>query len=223
MVNFTTRKNGKIMKTFFTYLAAATILASCSTAYKSGQTPDDLYYAKPVAVKQQNEVKEEQRRYESYQDVVEERNIRFGINNRRWRNFDEYDYNYNCLYNPYQFGYTSPYYFNPYFYQYPVFVGYNSNVKATVRTTNLNAYNGTITTYTNTKYGGTVRTNTARSYNTPATQPTRTYRQRNVSSDRTYSPSTDSWGGGSRTSGSSSSSSSSGGGAPVSRPTRGGR
>jgi uncharacterized membrane protein YgcG len=220
--NFTTVKF-TTMKTIFTYIALATLVTSCST-YKSGQTPDDLYYAKPpvAAVEEKKrEVRDEVS--ENYQDRVEERNIRFGINNRRWRSFDEYDYNYNCRYNPYAFGYNSPYYFNPYFHQYPVFTTFTNNtVKGSVRMTNLNAYNGTITSYTNTKFGTTVRTNTVRSYNTPSTQPARTYRTRSVSVDRTYSPGNSGWGGsgGSRSSGGSSSS---GGGGSVSRPTRGGR
>ncbi|RYZ23968.1 MAG: hypothetical protein EOO10_20725, partial [Chitinophagaceae bacterium] len=33
------------MKLYLPLIASALVLASCSTAYKTGQTPDDVYYS----------------------------------------------------------------------------------------------------------------------------------------------------------------------------------
>jgi uncharacterized membrane protein YgcG len=219
----------RVMKNLILLAISAATLSACSSSYKSGQTPDDLYYAKAKQVETTTETNRDNGNksdFSNYRDNVEERNIRFGINNRRWRSFDEYDFAYNSQFNPYNYGYCNSYYYNPYFYPYPVFnsISTNSNVKATVRTTLLSNYNTTVTTYTNTKYGATVRTNTFSSYN-PKTvqQPTRTYRTRVFGDSRTYSPSqgSSSGGSGTRVGGSSSGVSSSSGGA-VTRPSRGG-
>jgi len=96
--------------------------SSCTTLYKSGQTPDDVYYS-PVRTYGEDSRKEETRKEEKRDDVrnynYEDRTIRFGINDRRWRNFDN-DY----AYNPYNYGYNSGYYYNPYYWSYPVYGGY---------------------------------------------------------------------------------------------------
>ena len=144
---------------------AMAALASCSTAYKSGQTPDDVYYspARPEVVTQRTEVRNDDDY--AYMDY-EYRNIHMGVRDYRWRYLDDmYDYNYQ--YNPYAYGYNYGYYYNPYYYNYPVYIGgynvvnpkyypprnYNlsSYINTTPRTTNLGGYTNNNTTVGNGK------------------------------------------------------------------------
>jgi hypothetical protein len=209
----------KTMKTLLLILSITT-LASCSTAYKSGQTPDDLYYSKSKVFVE----KESENRYERTEDYTsQDRQIRMAINDRRWRNLD-YDYDYDCRYSPYAYGYNYGYYYNPFYYPYPVYSGgvkYVNPKNTTIRTANLGAYSNTVTTYTPTKAYGTVKTIAIRGYNNTNTRSTRnsnnevrTYTEPR-SETRTYSPSP------SNSNGSSSSSPSSSG-STVTRPSRGG-
>jgi hypothetical protein len=181
------------MKTLLLILSIS-ILASCSTAYKSGQTPDDLYYSKSKVIVE----KESENRYERREDYTsEDRQIRMAINDRRWRNLD-YDYDYDCRYSPYAYGYNYGYYYNPFYYPYPVYsagVKYVNPKNTTIRRANLGGYGNTITTYTPTKGYGTVNTTTTRRYNNSNTQntrstnnETRTYTEQPRSETRTYSP-----------------------------------
>ena len=100
-----------------TTIIAAT-LASCSTSYKTGQTPDDVYYS-PVRL-QNNEVRREDDNKREYDNSTvydspgytpyEEREIRRRINNRRYRRYHDrynrYDY-------PYGYNNYPPVYGNP--------------------------------------------------------------------------------------------------------------
>jgi hypothetical protein len=98
-------------------LAVVLVLSSCSTAYKAGQTPDDVYYS-PVNTAKQQEREERQRQYEEYQVRQEDdQYLRMKVRNRnRWSNLDDYDYwndsrydfcycncNNNFGWNPYRF------------------------------------------------------------------------------------------------------------------------
>jgi hypothetical protein len=196
--------------------------SSCSTAYKSGQTPDDVYYSpvRPVEEKQnndRNEVNNErQRDYE----------ISMGIYDRRWRDFDDdYDYRnspYNyCTCNCKNYGY----YYNPFYHPWPVYISKYIPVNSTPRMVNLNAYTGYSNTISNTpKSGNTVNwTTPSASYNNSNNSgnnsrrnitPSREYRP-SSNNTRTYTPSSNSGSSGSSNSGSSNSGS-------VTRPNRGG-
>lgn len=70
-------------------LLAVTLLTSCSTAYKSTQTPDDVYYSPaPPAETKKNEDK-----YENYTSSNDDDYIRMKIRNRtRWQSLDDFDY-----------------------------------------------------------------------------------------------------------------------------------
>ena len=190
------------------------MFASCSTAYKSGQTPDDIYYAKGRTVV------ENTNRYEHVEKIYEDRQIRMAAYDYRWRTLDD-NYDYNYRYSPYSYGYNYGYYYNPYYCSYPV---YNNNVvfvnpkNTTIRTTNLNSYNNTISTYTPNKGTGYTRTTTVRGYNNNNTQTNRNtdYRTDN-SNSRTYTPSSSS----NNNSSSNSSSATASTGTPVQRPSRG--
>jgi hypothetical protein len=210
------------MKTLLLILSIAA-LASCSTAYKSGQTPDDLYYSKSKVIVE----KESENRYERREDYTsEDRQIRMAIHDPRWRNLD-YDYDYDCRYSPYAYGYNYGYYYNPFYYPYPVYsagVKYVNPKNTTIRKANLGGYNNTVTTYTPTKGYGTVKTTTTRRYNNSNTQNTRssnndapTYTETR-SETRTYTPAPSN---NSSSSGSNSSTPSSSG-TTVARPGRGG-
>ncbi len=208
---------------------SAAALISCSTTYKSGQTPDDVYYS-PARVAEENyrqeKQQEEVRRY-SYRD----RQIQMAVYDRRWRDFDD-DYDYR--YDPYHYGYSYGYYYNPYYCYYPVYITNVAiiNPKNSVpRMTNLGSYNNTVYSVNNTKTTNNSYMSTPRAYNN--SNNSNTYIRRIITSPlpdnnsnnsstrptsenntRTYTPSSGS--------GSSGSSSSGGSGTPVSRPGRGG-
>jgi hypothetical protein len=219
-------------------LLAALIIGSatsCSTAYRSGQTPDDVYYSPVRAIEVSEETDDKRDRYEDASDRYEEREIRMASRDRRWRDMNN---DYDFRYSPYLYGYNYGYYYNPYYYNRPVFLpGYViSNPKNnTPRTTNLGSYNNNTLIVSNIKSGQTQWVKTRSSYNNSnnnssfirriitASAPannnsssnrTRTYEPAN-NNTRTYTPS--SYSGGS----SSGSSSGGGSGTPVSRPGRG--
>lgn len=226
---------------------SAAAFSSCTTAYKSGQTPDDVYYS-PVKVV--DESRNDDRRDEARQQesTAEDKRIRMGIRDRRWRDFDnDYDYSYNnspysyctCTCNSYG------YYYNPYYYSRPVYyptVAAKTTVNTTPRMINLNSYknysNAVTSNSTKTGTGGTTWVAPQRQYNnsnnggskvgnvlrqvfTPGASNNSNSNNNNNSSNnnntRTYTPPPSNSNSGS--SGSSSSGSSSG---SVARPGKGG-
>ena len=184
-------------------------LTGCSSTYKSGQTPDDLYFS-PVQTSEENNTREEEEgvKYRS----AENREIRMSRYDRRWRDFDD---DFNCHYDPYRYGYAYGYYYNPYYYPSPVFISGSPvlNPKNTTpRMTNLGSYNYSNMVVVNPKSGVSKYIKTERRYNNSNNSSyirrviTPTHSSEN--NTRTYNPS----------SGSSSGGNSSG--APVSRPGR---
>ena len=226
--------------------------SSCTTLYKSGQTPDDVYFspARPYGEEDRTEVRKQQRR-----EVVnnnynnEDRAIRLGINNRRWRSFDNYNsYNpyFDYSYTPYSYGFNNGYYYNPYFWPYPVyspvFITPSNPKNTTPRKANLGLYNpnyNNTNVMPNTKTGTVRPVKPARSYNnnngsaagrvirqifTPDNNSSSNSGNSNNSTNnnsRTYTPSSNSSNSSNSSSSSSGGSGSSGGGA-VSRPARSG-
>jgi hypothetical protein len=218
------------MKKIFTPIVVSLVLmSSCTTLYKSGQTPDDVYYS-PIRLYNEDDDKDrDDKRNNRNQDVadINERQIRMGINNPRWRNFDN-----DFSYNPWLFGFNTGYYYNPLYCPLPVYNPFvpttpSPNI-STLRTTNLNAYNSN--NYVNANAPVNPKTGIR------TTSPTRNYNQgsslgntirrlfdnsnnsngsyNNNNSNRSYSPSSSSSGSNSR---------SSSGGSGVSRPARSGR
>ena len=204
--------------------------SSCSTAYKTGQTPDDVYYSPVKVVEERKETKREEQRYEKTNNDYE---ITMSIRDRRWRDFrDDYEYDNS----PYNYCYcnckNTGYYYNPYYYPWAIYtptLSFKTPVNTTPRMVNLNTYNGYNTRVAAGKTNGTLNMSSSSSqYNnsnrsgsrlgnilrqtiepTPATPSS-------SNSTRTYSPSSSS------SSSSSSGSSSSGSGSSSSRPARGG-
>jgi hypothetical protein len=80
----------------FTLLGLGLFVTSCSTAYKSDQTPDDVYYSpgRPAAEKV-DIVKDQTQRdqYENYVNNTDEQFLRMKVGNYyRWNMLDDYSY-----------------------------------------------------------------------------------------------------------------------------------
>jgi hypothetical protein len=208
---------------------SAVAFSSCSTAYKSGQTPDDVYYS-PVRY---TEAKQDNDRDEVKNKPAQpatDYSINMSIRDRRWRDFsDDYNYDnspYNYTCNKYNYGY----YYNPYYYPWAIYTGktsYSKPVNSTPRMVNLNAYKNYNSNVATSKTTGSTswfkpsdRYNNSNSDNNGRRNRVTIFPNNNSSSNnntRTYSPSSSSG----SSSGSSSPGSSSSG-SSVSRPGRGG-
>lgn len=210
-------------------------LSSCSTVYKSGQTPDDVYFSPTRTYDGGDNRDNREDKTEARQVWSEERVIRLGVNDRRYRYFDN-DY----AYNPYHYGFNNGYYYNPYFWPYPVyntvFTAPTNPKNTTPRVNNLggygNVYNNTNNTpvspkignttvplrvYNNRNTNGSAFGNAIRKIFTPDNNSNYNNNNSNNSNNntnRTYTPSTNSSSSKSSSSGSSSGS--------VSRPPRSG-
>ncbi len=209
---------------------SAAAFSSCSTTYKSGQTPDDVYYSptRPITEKVEKEKKEEVR---TVRRTYDDRQIVMSIYDRRWRYFND---DYDAFYDPYRFGYSCGYYYNPYYYPSPVYISgavFTNPKNTTPRMTNLGSYNYSNMVVVNQKNGSTRMIRSTRLYNNSNTDnnmirriiPPSNNRNNNYNNTyrpvenntRNYTPSTN-------TRSSTPSSGSGGSGAPVSRPQRGG-
>lgn len=206
-------------------VTTAIAFASCSTAYKSGQTPDDVYYSPARLVvteakeEKEKEEKDTRRDETSRYDSYEEREIRMRIRDRRWRDLNnDYACNCSCDYTPYKYGYNYGYYYNPYYYSAPVYMLTSKyvNPKVTpVRTANLGGYNPQLTVKTiDPKTGNTEYKRKVGTYNNSNTKTREVYAP---STNRTYTPSNNN---SSNNNSSSNSNRSSGSGSSVPRSPR---
>ena len=216
-----------------TLLIALSVVAfsSCSTAYKTGQTPDDVYYSPTKAIEKDNRSERQEQVRPERRDDYE---ITMGIRDYRWRDFsDDYRYDYSPYYyatcNTYNYGY----YYNPYYYPWAIYtskVTYSPRVNTTPRMVNLNAYNGYNTrvatgkttgtmTWSNpsTQYNNSNRSSSNRNESREIIVPRNNTSRSSDNNTRTYTPSSNSG-----SSPSSSGSSSSGSSSSSSRPARGG-
>jgi len=102
------------MKLSLPLVSAVLLLASCSTAYKTGQTPDDVYYSPERQREEYVRVKkEDDREYrgqlQSEEELREERYLRMKSRYRRYSTLDDADCycytgsNYNRYYDYYRF------------------------------------------------------------------------------------------------------------------------
>ena len=169
-------------KTLLLALSVAAI-SSCSTAYKTGQTPDDVYYS-PVRVVEVKEKQNDDRNQVRYQKREDDYEITMGIRDYRWRDFrDDYSYSYS----PYNYAtcktYNYGYYYNPYYYPWAIYTSkltYQAPVNTTPRMVNLNAYNGYNRRVATGKTTGTV------TWANPSTQYNNSNRSSNRSEAREY-------------------------------------
>jgi len=192
---------------FLLTLLAGILLASCSSVYKSGQTPDDVYYSPTREV-----VRTEQKQEDKVEDKTasaEDQYLKMKVRNRyRWNTIDDYDYwndtrynhcncscnnsfGYGYYYNPYPVRYTS--WSNPYY----VFGGTRNVIRTTNSGSNIKAY--TNTNYNNNNTATNVKTGTTNN-STQGSLLKRVFSSSGTAVDRSQ-----------RTFGSGSSSSSSGG------------
>jgi hypothetical protein len=109
--NFTYKPlNRFAMKSPLLVLAVAALaLGSCTSAYKTGQTPDDVYFSptRPQEEYVQTE-KREDRRYHGTDEYYEDRYLRMRVTDRyRWSVLDDYYLN-----SPYAYNYYGSYYGN---------------------------------------------------------------------------------------------------------------
>jgi hypothetical protein len=192
-------------------------LCSCSSTYKNGQTPDDVYFSPVKTVSEEGNKGEEQvSRYPSQED----RQIRMSRYDRRFRDFND---DYNCHYDPYRYGYNYGYYYNPYYCASPIFISGISikNPKnSTPRMTNLGSYQYTKVNVFDPKTGASQWITTGRKYNNSnhsssirriiSPSSNNNPLPSNNNNTRSYSPSGNSSSGGIKSSGT-----------PVTRPGRG--
>jgi hypothetical protein len=221
---------------FLLFAIVALAITSCSTAYKSGQTPDDVYYS-PARFEENKDDDNKDDKQDQVNQTAEDRRVRQTIRDRRWRDLDEYDYTYNN--SPYNHCYCNctnyGYYYNPYYNSAPIYStttiknttprkinlssyqGYNT-VK--IATTKNNTYNAGISTpkYNNSNKKQSLGSKIIKVFTSKETNPTNTETNSSSGSSntKTYSPS-------STNTTSSSSSSKSSSGTSVSRPSRGGQ
>ncbi|SKA02552.1 hypothetical protein [Sediminibacterium ginsengisoli] len=97
------------------------LLSGCSTAFKSGQTPDDVYYspgrdAGVLTKKEEDRQKEDQARYEEYVSSLDDRYLRMKVANRaRWSGLDDFNYWYDSRYDFGMYNYYSYSNWNDYY------------------------------------------------------------------------------------------------------------
>ena len=119
----------------------AALITGCSSTYKAGQTPDDVYFSPARESGIRKEIRNEDR-YEDYTASQEDRYLRMKIRDRqRWSSLDDYTYWNDSRYVPsYSYDYyrnnwsnsyyslnswNSPYYYSPYNYGGYNFHGYS--------------------------------------------------------------------------------------------------
>lgn len=170
---------------FLLLLATAAAFSSCTSVYKSGQTPDDVYYSPAREVDAYVETRQEDnRRYRNYEmDNVEDRWLRMRVRNPyRWNSFDDYDWNihnswtYNT-YSPYSYNWNS--YWNRYWTWNSFYNPYCNNVIVVNPKGNAQVYNKvrnfSLGSYTNTNYNNRNTLNNYRSKtNTGVVRPSAT-------------------------------------------------
>lgn len=155
-------------------------LSSCTTAYKTGQTPDDVYYS-PTRPRDEyvRTEKEDDRQYRNNDDEYsDDYYLRMKVRNRyRWSDLDDpyyysnrynsLSYNCSCFGNPWTPASYWNNYYNPYFQPYIIVNPKTSVVFSGPRTFNLASYNNNAITnsnYSNSKNNTSGNKNT---YTTP--------------------------------------------------------
>jgi len=153
------------MKSAILLLAVfAAAFSSCTTAYKTGQTPDDVYYS-PVKPQQDQEyVQKEDSRENTYSDeAYDDRYLRMKVRNRyRWNTlndwyyYDRYSYGYNYYYGSYNNPYNAwNYYYNLYCCCHSNNMNMYSNPKVAFIKPEAKPHNFNLGGYTNNTYSNT--------------------------------------------------------------------
>ena len=105
-------------------LSVLVLLSSCTTAYRSGQTPDDVYYS-PARPEEEyvRAQREESRRYRYAEEDYEDRYLRMKVRNRHqwndlndWYSYERWTLGSNSYFAPTLNPFVSwNYYYNPYY------------------------------------------------------------------------------------------------------------
>jgi len=227
---------------------SAVAVSSCTTAYRTGQTPDDVYFSPARPQDEYVRINDDDRyQYRYNDDYYDDRYLHMKVQYRNrwdylddWYLYDRYSYRYNFYYGSYYNPYTSwNYYYNPYCTK--TVVVYYPKQTGTAYVPKPRNFN--LASYTNTVYNNRNNTSVSSMVNkgilsSPSVSSPR-YNNRNnglsnslrtfFSNGNSNSRSSMSTGAPSRSynpttssSGSSSGSSSSSGGGSVTRPKRGG-
>lgn len=108
---------------FFALIGMGLLITSCSTAYKSDQTPDDVYYSPGRPAEERVDLVKDQTRkdqYENYASNMDDQFLRMKVSNYyRWNMLDDYSYWNDSRYDFSSFNYYSTlgyggYYNRPY-------------------------------------------------------------------------------------------------------------
>ena len=193
------------MKPILLFALLIAVFSSCTTAYKTGQTPDDVYYSPAKTQEDYVKVEKEEEKEKQYnydEEYYEDRYLRMKVRNRyRWSDLDEwYGYDrYSIGYNYVYASFNNPY--NSWQYNYNPYCCCKNNIlvidsknpapqPVVKRHFNLAGYNNTNNNNNNTPLKTPVRTNTTSTYNNsndglsnkvktifdkPADRPSRTY------------------------------------------------
>jgi hypothetical protein len=177
------------MKSLLLLLSSVLLLASCSTAYRSGQTPDDVYFspgrqkAEYVRASEDDNRRTREEEYYSYED---DRYLRYKVRNRsRWSYLDDY-YRDPYAYRNRKYHYYDPYYWNGRAYWNYYYNPYGAHIiftnpRATVynrpRTYNLHVFDNPNTN----SYNPKLPNSGSRQYNNPGDRSDN--RSRNVGND----------------------------------------
>ncbi len=84
-----------MQKVLFVSLIAASLLTGCSSAYKTGQTPDDLYFSpgKEMSASEVRKQNNDEERYQQNVSTIDDRYLRMKVTNRnQWSAIDDYSY-----------------------------------------------------------------------------------------------------------------------------------
>lgn len=153
-------------------------LSSCTTSYKTAQTPDDVYFSpvRPEAEYVRTEKKDD-RQYRNDDEYYDDRYLRMKVSNRyRWNDFNDwysyerYGFGYNYIYGSYNNPYNSwNYYHNPYYRGTVIVKGNSTTTYRKPRTFNLNAYTPVATNTRNSSIFKTTNTsnNNRNTYTAP--------------------------------------------------------
>jgi len=164
VTSFLTAKSFAMKTTILLLAVSLAAFSSCTTAYKTGQTPDDVYYS-PARPQQNNDdedndeeyariEKNDDRQYRSNDEYYDDRYLRMKVQNRsRWSELDDWyfnDYRYRRYYS-----YSNNYcccnsswiahswwnsYYNPYYNNYVIINPKTTFAYSRPRTFNLNTY-----------------------------------------------------------------------------------
>ncbi len=157
--HYLTLQSCKMKQALLLSILGLGLLSSCTTAFKSGQTPDDVYYSpgrEMVSNREDETKKAQQESYQQYQTNLDDQYLRMKISRRyRWSQIDDfgywndsrYDFGYNNYYNGIYsniYSYPSIYIGNRGYYPFQGNYGWYSPVYTIIHYTNPKvSYNGT--------------------------------------------------------------------------------